>query len=172
MLKTWCHYLKDSPEFLELWGVDLRVFQGDSQTVEMSSRLQERKQKQPRNVKSGFAYLKFFSFGGIARGKTDMVGPAMHTMHAISLVKILVGYSPSLLSVRAQVPEGKLSNSGTAPLTKTLSGISTSVHIRVIHRMWILSKGGNVDDTDSTLSEESRVLSCCQGHVAIGQRYS
>ena len=89
--------------------------------------------KKPRNVEMWTRVPESFLLWGIARGKTDMVGPTMHT---ISLVKILVGNRPSLLSVRAQVREGNLSNSGTPPLAKTLSGISTSVHIHVAHRMW------------------------------------
>ena len=71
-------------------------------TVEMS-RLQERKQKNkknPRNVEMWIRVPEFFLFWGIARGKTDMVGPTMHT---ISLVKVLVGYRPPLLSVRIHV---------------------------------------------------------------------
>ena len=67
MLKTWCHCLKNTPEFFGLWSIDLRIFYGDIiMTVEMS-RLQERKQKNkndPRNVEMWIRVPGFFSFRG------------------------------------------------------------------------------------------------------------
>ena len=142
------------------------------------SRLQEENKKIREMWKYGIGYLNFLLWG-IARGKTDIVGPTMHT---ISLVKVLVGYSLQAVSPFGQGSgtRGKLSISGTAPLTKTLAGISTSVHIHVIHRMWTpyhhhdrLPKGSNVDDTDSALfkdRQEPLVFRCCQvyEYVDIG----